>query len=47
MTTPRRPREAMPDFVSTALEEAGLRGEYDDRPPYQRNDYLRWINGAK
>ena len=37
----------MPDFVSTALEESGLRRKYDNRPPYQRNDYLRWINGAK
>mgnify|MGYP001367319605 CR=1 FL=1 len=47
MTTSRRPREPMPDFVSTALEESGLRRKYDNRPPYQRNDYLRWINGAK
>ena len=47
MTTSRRPREPMPDFVSTALEKAGLRQKYDNRPSYQRNDYLRWISGAK
>ena len=37
----------MPDFVCEALEEAGLRAQYDGRPPYQRNDYLGWINRAK
>ena len=26
---------------------AGLRGRHDQRPPYQRNDYLGWINRAK
>jgi uncharacterized protein YdeI (YjbR/CyaY-like superfamily) len=24
-----------------------LRAAYDARPPYQRNDYLGWINRAK
>ena len=42
-----RPREPMPDFVAEALDGAGLRAAYDDRPPYQRNDYLLWINTAK
>jgi uncharacterized protein YdeI (YjbR/CyaY-like superfamily) len=37
----------MPDFVHEALEERGLRAAYDARPPYQRNDYLLWINKAK
>jgi uncharacterized protein YdeI (YjbR/CyaY-like superfamily) len=37
----------MPDFVSAALDERGLRGKFDARPPYQRNDYLLWINEAK
>jgi uncharacterized protein YdeI (YjbR/CyaY-like superfamily) len=37
----------MPDFVRTALEESGLRQRYDERPPYQRNDYVGWINRAK
>jgi uncharacterized protein YdeI (YjbR/CyaY-like superfamily) len=44
---PLRPRETMPDFVRDALEERGLRDKYDARPPYQRNDYLLWINKAR
>ena len=42
-----RPRHPMPEFVEQALEERGLRGRYDERPPYQRNDYLGWIARAK
>jgi uncharacterized protein YdeI (YjbR/CyaY-like superfamily) len=37
----------MPSNVRRALEESGLMGEYKKRPPYQRNDYLGWISGAK
>jgi uncharacterized protein YdeI (YjbR/CyaY-like superfamily) len=37
----------MPDFIETALEEAGLEDEYAARPPYQRNDYIGWITRAK
>ena len=37
----------MPDFVWTALVIHGLRDSYDQRPWYQRNDYLGWICGAK
>jgi uncharacterized protein YdeI (YjbR/CyaY-like superfamily) len=44
---PLRKREDMPDFVSSALEESGLRALYDARPAYQRNDYLLWINKVK
>ena len=44
---PLRKREDMPDFVAQALEERGLRAQYDARPPYQRNDYLLWINKVK
>ena len=44
---PLRPREDMPDFVREALDERGLRDKYDARPPYQRNDYLLWINKVK
>ena len=44
---PLRQREAMPDFVREALEERGLRTAYDARLPYQRNDYLLWINKAR
>ncbi len=43
----KRPANPMPDFVRTALEAHGLRGRYDRRPWYQRNDYLGWIEGAK
>lgn len=39
--------QKMPDFVSEALEAEGLRAAYETRPPYQRNDYLGWINRAK
>lgn len=42
-----RALQPMPDEVSAALDEAGLRGVYDARPDYQRNDYLGWINRAK
>lgn len=43
----KRPRHPMPDFVKQALEERGLIGEYRERPAYQQNDYLGWINRAK
>lgn len=44
---PLRPREPMPDFVREALEARRLIGKYEARPPYQRNDYLLWINKVK
>ena len=50
MTSPRpstRPRHRMPADVRRALDDAGLRGAYDARPPYQRNDYIGWITRAK
>ena len=37
----------MPDNVRQALTKAGLMGAYHQRPWYQRNDYLGWINRAK
>jgi len=37
----------MPQFVTDALEKHGLMTAYLSRPPYQRNDYLDWINRAK
>jgi len=43
----KRPRFRMPRFVREALIEAGLMEAYRDRPPYQRNDYVGWINRAK
>lgn len=43
----RRPVQPMAEAVRTALEERGLMAAYRARPPYQRNDYLGWINRAK
>ena len=44
---PRRPRYPMPTDVRRALEAANLMAAYDARPPYQRNDYIGWIDRAK
>ena len=43
----KRPRHPMPDFVKRTLEERGLMGAYKERPAYQQNDYIGWINQAK
>ena len=37
----------MPDYVKQALVEQGLLDLFFDRPPYQQNDYLGWIERAK
>ena len=37
----------MPPGVERALVDAGLMESYQARPPYQRNDYLGWIDRAK
>ena len=37
----------MPDDVRDALERSDLAGLYQERPFYQRNDYLSWIGRAK
>ncbi len=42
-----RARNPMPTWVREALHERGLLPAYEARPPYQRNDYLGWITGAK
>ena len=42
-----RPLYAMPDFVREAMIEHNLFEAYEDRPPYQQNDYLSWILRAK
>ena len=44
--TLKRPKQPMPDFVKHALQINELAEAYDTRPPYQRNDYLWWINDA-
>jgi hypothetical protein len=38
--------QPMPGFVRGAIQERGLLDKYDERPAYQRNDYLLWINEA-
>ncbi len=38
--------QEMPDFVLASLREYGLEILYNQRPPYQRNDYLSWITRA-
>ena len=43
----KRPRYPMPDFVKEALLERDLLAAYQDRPAYQQNDYIGWINQAK
>ena len=42
-----REQHLMPDFVRKALDKRGLMRDYQDRPAYQQNDYLGWINRAK
>lgn len=43
----KRPKRPMPDFVREALEENNVMDAYLERPAYQRNDYLGWIDRAK
>ena len=37
----------MPDYIKQSLEERDLMKDYYDRPPYQQNDYIGWIERAK
>lgn len=37
----------MPDYVAQALNNEALKDLYNQRPWYQRNDYLGWIDRAK
>lgn len=43
----RRKRYTMPVWVKAALTKAKLLEAYQERPPYQRNDYLMWIVEAR
>ncbi len=43
----KRPRYPMPDFMRDALNGRGLMDAYLARPPYQRNDYIGWIQRAR
>lgn len=42
-----RPVQPMPEDVLAHLEQRGLHDAYNERPFYQRNDYLGWIGRAK
>lgn len=42
-----RPVHPMPDFVLNALNEQQLLSKFQQRPAYQQNDYIGWINRAK
>jgi len=37
----------MPKFMREALNKYKLMDAYNARPPYQRNDYIGWIQRAK
>ncbi|NOZ62623.1 MAG: YdeI/OmpD-associated family protein [Calditrichaeota bacterium] len=43
----KRPLHEMPEYVKVALEKNNLMEPYRERPPYQQNDYIGWINRAK
>jgi hypothetical protein len=43
----QRPRNPMPLFVRDALIKRNLLTAYKERPDYQQNDYIGWINRAK
>ncbi len=45
--TPARKRETMPEELKRILNKEGLMQAYESRPPYQQNDYIRWIVSAK
>lgn len=46
MTPAKRPRHRMPAAVRRALEARNLLEASQQRPPYQRNDFLGWIAKA-
>ena len=39
--------QVMPDDLRKALESRNLTAAYEERPAYQRNDYLAWIDRAR
>ena len=47
MQRPRRQRYQMPAHIRQALSEHRLTEAYNNRPPYQQNDYIGWITRAK
>ncbi|HEX6223378.1 MAG TPA: YdeI/OmpD-associated family protein [Chryseolinea sp.] len=45
--TLKRDINPMPKQIRALLVAKRLLKKYNARPPYQRNDYLGWISGAK
>jgi len=43
----KRERYTMPDYIKKALQENRVMKDYSQRPPYQQNDYIGWIERAK
>ncbi|MRG47693.1 hypothetical protein GFS24_21400 [Chitinophaga sp. SYP-B3965] len=43
----KRPKHPMPAFIEQALTKHKLFEAYENRPPYQQNDYIYWISNAK
>lgn len=43
----RRELQPMPEFVREAMAARKLVARYEERPAYQRNDYLMWISKAR
>lgn len=43
----RRPINEMPKAVEAQLRAADVMADYEDRPHYQRNEYLGWIANTK
>ena len=43
----RRDIQTMPDDIRKVLESGNLMAAYEERPAYQRNDYLAWIDRAR
>ncbi len=43
----KRRRHPMPDDIKQALDARDLWQAYKDRPAYQQNDYIGWIERAK
>lgn len=33
----------IPDFITHAMRKAGVEKKYEERPAYQKNDYVGWI----
>lgn len=43
----KRKVHTIPKFVLDALKHESLMIAYSERPAYQQNDYIGWINSAK